>query len=100
MSLIDRIERRAELCGAMMRRLNIDPVEAAQMTMGIMVQNISRTCMFCRRADECAAWLASKTAQDPVGYREFCPNADKFDGTLRYMEFCGRKPASDMAKTA
>lgn len=99
MSLLDRMGRRAELCGAMMNRLNIDPVEASRIAMGTMMYGISRTCMLCRHADECAAWLAA-TPDEPAGYRKFCPNAEKFDGALRQMTFRGRKPGPAAPKTA
>jgi hypothetical protein len=82
MSLFDRMGRRAELCGAMMSHLGIDPVLASRMTLGTMMQGIARTCMLCRHSDECAAWLES-APEESADYRKFCPNAEKFDGTRR-----------------
>lgn len=89
MSLLDRMGRRAELCAAMMHRLNIDPVQASRIALGTMMQRIVRTCMLCRHFGECAAWLES-APKESTGYRTFCPNAEKFDGTRRYMAFCGQ----------
>lgn len=99
MSLFDRMGRRAELCGAMMSRLSIDPVLASRMALGTMMQGIARTCMLCRQSDECAAWLASKP-EESTGYRKFCPNTDKFDGMRRYLTFCGQKPECDGPRSA
>lgn len=91
MSLFERIGRRAELCGTMMRHLDIDVVQASRLTLGAMMHDIYRTCVLCRQADRCAAWLASAPSAESTAYRQFCPNAEKFDGTIRYMAFCGRK---------
>jgi Family of unknown function (DUF6455) len=99
MLLLDRMGRRAELCGAMMHRLNIDPVQASRMALGTMMQGIVRTCMLCRRTEECARWLGSHPPADAKGYRRFCPNAQKFDGTLGYVAFCSGTPESVASKT-
>jgi hypothetical protein len=92
MSLFSRIGDRAELCSAMMRHLGIDLVQASRLTMGTMTQGMFRTCILCRNAHICAAWLAASPAAESTTYRRFCPNAEKFDGTLRYMAFCRNQP--------
>lgn len=99
MSLFERMGCRAELCGAMMSRLSIDPVLASRIALGTMMQGIARTCMLCRHSDECAAWLGS-APEESTGYRKFCPNADKFDGTRRYLAFRGQTPECDGPRTA
>ena len=84
MSLFERMSRRAELCGAMMSRLSIDPVPASRIALGTTMQGIARTCMLCRHSDACAAWLES-APDESTGYRNFCPNAQKFEGVRRYL---------------
>jgi hypothetical protein len=55
--------------------------------------------MLCRRTEECARWLGSHPPADAKGYRRFCPNAQKFDGTLGYVAFCSGTPESVASKT-
>ena len=89
MSLIDRISRRADLSAAMLRRLEIDIVEASRIALGMRMQSIARTCMLCRHADACEAWLQSAPA-DSLAYRRFCPNARKLDQTRDLLAATGR----------
>jgi hypothetical protein len=92
MSFLTRIGERAELCSAMMRHLGIDMVAASRLTLGAMTHGMFRTCLLCRNAKSCAAWLAAEPSRESTLYRSFCPNAEKFDGTLRYMAFCKSQP--------
>jgi hypothetical protein len=100
MSLSDRSARRAGLCSAMMRKLSIDPLELARMAMGTVYYRISRTCILCRQADACAAWLASDASADDTGYRRFCPNSEKFDSTRLCIEACARRRGSRVVPRA
>jgi hypothetical protein len=89
MSLFERIGHRAELCAAMLRRLDIDPVETARIALGTRMASIARTCMLCRHSEACASWLSS-SPEDPTAYRNFCPNAPKLDATRDFLAIAGR----------
>lgn len=98
MSLLDRMGRRAELCAAMLRQMELDMAEVSRIGLGTRMQSIARTCMLCRHSDECAEWLQSAAA-DATGYRRFCPNAKKLDGVREYLASTGRLICTASPKT-
>jgi Family of unknown function (DUF6455) len=74
--LLNRIQNKARLMGAMMARVGVDPVEAARIRGGTALAAAGRRCMACQNGEDCAAWLESAPshAEPPA----FCPNAAVF----------------------
>src|SRR5687768_6541554 len=75
--LLDRIQNKARLMGAVLERLRIDPVDAARIRGGSAVAAAWRKCLACRHAKECATWLEPPASISPQAPR-FCPNVAFF----------------------
>jgi hypothetical protein len=84
--LLDRIQNKAHLMGAMMARLRVDPVDAARIRGGSALGSAWRRCLTCRKGKECTAWLEAPASSYPQA-PPFCPNAD-------FLAEAGVQPAS------
>lgn len=63
---------------AMARRVGVRPPSPRAGVVALIGSR--RRCLFCREGRRCDRWLVSGALR---GYREFCPNADTFDGMKR-----------------
>jgi hypothetical protein len=81
--IIDRADRQAWLMGRMMDRLGLTVVETTRANLGIRMYSACRTCMSCRHADECEAWLSASDKTYVADAPAFCPNASFFRGVHR-----------------
>lgn len=71
--LADHLDRRANLMGGMMERLNVDATAFDSLTLGQQLGRAVRACAACSHGEECASWQADH----PDGADEaprFCPN--------------------------
>ena len=73
------VEQRAVNMAAMMLRLGIWPETSFA---GLPMEHAIRTCLSCRQADRCGAWLADAAAE-PTAWQRFCPNAGLFARLVR-----------------
>lgn len=70
-----RFARQAQLMGAMMDRIGVEPGQAASHARGFAAA--SRRCLWCPSAQACGQWLEQNQQADRAP--EFCPNAAFFD---------------------
>lgn len=77
MSLISRIDHKAQLMGEMMRCVGADLSAMADITGESQLRNAMWRCMACRKGDACEAWLASAKPGSPAP--DFCNNAGLFN---------------------
>jgi len=72
-----RFERQAQLMGAMMARVGVEPEAAAGR--GRLYDAANRRCLWCAAHDECGRWIEQgQSAESGPG---FCPNAGFFEIT-------------------
>lgn len=72
--IVERMDRQSNLMGAMMKRLEVDPVTLATESEGARIQSAARTCLMCRDSEECARWLEGNGDTPP----DFCANSALF----------------------
>jgi Family of unknown function (DUF6455) len=72
--LLNRIQDKARLMGAMMERHGVDPVEASRIRAGTALAAAWRRCLACPKGEQCAAWLEDSSATGSQA-PSFCPNA-------------------------
>ena len=70
----ERMDRQAQLMGAMMKRLDVDIASTARDGTGDRLEHAARTCLMCRDSDACQHWLESGSSEMP----DFCPNLQYF----------------------
>lgn len=76
--ILERADRQALLMGRMMDRLGVTTAAASLVMLGAPMRWACRSCMACRHADECEAWLSSSNAAFVADAPDFCPNANFF----------------------
>ncbi len=68
-----RAVHRAQLMGAMLAKLGLDPEQAAREARGAPLATAARRCLFCDEAVACGRWIEEA---DEGEAPPFCPNAD------------------------
>jgi len=81
MSLISRIDRKAQLMGEMMRCVGVDLATMPEFAGETAMRNAMWRCLACRNGDACASWLASAKPGTPAP--DFCTNAETFNDAVR-----------------
>ncbi|WP_298728017.1 DUF6455 family protein [uncultured Ferrovibrio sp.] len=76
-SLIKSLEQRSALMQQMIQRLDVDLEASATVALGTQLSRAARTCAYCRSVAACQTWFAGGARGD--AYRQFCPNAARFD---------------------
>lgn len=72
-----RFARQAQLMGAMMDRIGLEPGQAASHPQALAAA--SRRCLWCPAAQQCGHWLEENRQAQRAP--EFCPNAAFFESS-------------------
>lgn len=78
---IEDAEKRANLMGRMMCRLNVDLEAVGREVLGTRLREVANRCRTCSESDLCDLWLNGEEGEH--SYHEFCPNASTFDAFRR-----------------